>query len=222
MPKDPAFLFYPNDYVGGTMTMSFIQKGAYVDLLILQFNKGPFTKSDIKNILRGQFEKIWPALEDKFIHEEGKYYNQRLKNEIEKRKAHSLKQKENVVKRWNKSGNTVVIPLENENENRDSGKGLQGEGIPIGSEKVSEIANEVWKDQKWRESLCMGMNIKEGDLKKWMAQFNSSIANDVINNFNQHSYKKIIRGWIANEQGKGRTINTTNRESLSAPLKHLS
>jgi len=38
MAKDPAFLFYPNDYIGGTMGMTFEEKGAYIELLMLQFN----------------------------------------------------------------------------------------------------------------------------------------------------------------------------------------
>ena len=40
MAKDPAFLFYPNDYIGGTMGMTFEEKGAYIELLMLQFNRG--------------------------------------------------------------------------------------------------------------------------------------------------------------------------------------
>ena len=41
--KDPAFLFYPNDWIGGTMGMTFEEKGAYMELLILQFNRGHMT-----------------------------------------------------------------------------------------------------------------------------------------------------------------------------------
>jgi uncharacterized protein YdaU (DUF1376 family) len=39
MAKDPAFLFYPTDWLGGTMGMTFEQKGAYMNFLMLQFNK---------------------------------------------------------------------------------------------------------------------------------------------------------------------------------------
>lgn len=38
MAKDPAFLFYPGDWLGGTMGMSLTQKGAYFHLLMVQFN----------------------------------------------------------------------------------------------------------------------------------------------------------------------------------------
>ena len=43
MAKDPAFLFYPNDWLGGTIGMSFEEKGAYMELLIAQFNLGHMT-----------------------------------------------------------------------------------------------------------------------------------------------------------------------------------
>ena len=43
MAKDPAFLFYPNDWLGGTMGMTFEEKGAYMELLMMQFNRGHMT-----------------------------------------------------------------------------------------------------------------------------------------------------------------------------------
>ena len=121
MGRDPAFLFYPNDYLGGTMGFSILDHGSYILTLIYQFNHGKFSENEIKNLIGDSWEKIRP----KFKEENGLFFNQRLQNEIEKRKKHSEKQKENINKRWNKFGNTTVlpnqgittvIPLENENE----------------------------------------------------------------------------------------------------------
>ena len=84
MSKDPAFLFYPNDYIGGTMGMTFEEKGAYVELLMLQFNRGHMTSQMIAQTV-GQ---VWVKLQDKFkIDKNGLYYNERLDLEIEKRKS---------------------------------------------------------------------------------------------------------------------------------------
>jgi hypothetical protein len=49
--KDFAFLFYPSDYIGGTLGMTFEQKGAYIELLMTQFNRGHMTSDMIKQIL---------------------------------------------------------------------------------------------------------------------------------------------------------------------------
>ena len=61
--------------------------------------------------VRGKFE----------TDEDGKLFNRRMEEEINKREAHSQRQRENVAKRWNKqkdgdgisSGNTMVLPLGN-------------------------------------------------------------------------------------------------------------
>ena len=84
MAKDPAFLFYPGDWLGGTLGMSFEEKGAYIDLLVLQFNRGHMTSHMIAQIV-GQ---IWIKIENKFIQDEnGLWYNARLDEEKFKRKS---------------------------------------------------------------------------------------------------------------------------------------
>jgi hypothetical protein len=86
MAKDPAFLFYPGDWLSGTMGMSFEEKGAYMELLIYQFNRGPFEEKQALRILN---EDIWQTLKDKFIkNKDEKYFNQRLELEKEKRSSY--------------------------------------------------------------------------------------------------------------------------------------
>ncbi len=78
MAKDPAFLFYPGDWLGGTMYLTRAQKGAYFDLLMAQFNSGPLSLEKIKVVL-GPDWSLWPAIQDKFIkNEDGLYFNERL------------------------------------------------------------------------------------------------------------------------------------------------
>ena len=51
MAKDPAVLFYTQDFLVGTMTMSYEQKGKYITLLCLQHQKGKLTLKDLQAIL---------------------------------------------------------------------------------------------------------------------------------------------------------------------------
>jgi uncharacterized protein YdaU (DUF1376 family) len=96
MAKDPAFLFYPNDYLGGTMGMTFEEKGAYIELLMVQFNRGHMTEHMIKHTVG----RLWNNIKTKFIKDEnGSYYNERL--EIEKQKRQNYTES----RRNNKSGN---------------------------------------------------------------------------------------------------------------------
>jgi len=115
MAKDPAFLFYPNDYIGGTMGMTFEEKGAYMELLMMQFNRGHMTEQMIGQTI-GQ---LWDIIKDKFnVDPEGLYYNERLEEEQNKRKAFT------ASRRNNKSGKNqhpkkdghMTSHMEDENE----------------------------------------------------------------------------------------------------------
>jgi uncharacterized protein YdaU (DUF1376 family) len=93
MAKDPAFLFYPNDWLGGTLGMTFEEKGAYIELLMMQFNRGHMTKHMIGQTV-GQ---LWVNIEDKFqVDSKGLYFNKRLEIEKEKRKNFTESRRNNV------------------------------------------------------------------------------------------------------------------------------
>lgn len=137
--KDPAFLFYPNDWTGGTGILSRHLKGCYMDLLIAQFNHGHLSLEEIRTVLGTDFP-AWNTLQKKFAQDAtGKFFNERLETEILKRREFSKKQKDRIEKRWNKTpqsqfGNTAVLPKENESGNRNGiGNEIQGGagGIPL-------------------------------------------------------------------------------------------
>lgn len=89
MAKDPAFLFYPADYIGGTMGMTFEEKGAYIELLMLQFNRGHMTKDMILHTLGHNAGHLFGRIEVKFlVDSNGLYYNDRL--DIEKKKRENF------------------------------------------------------------------------------------------------------------------------------------
>jgi len=122
MAKDPAFLFYPNDYIGGTMGMTFEEKGAYIELLMTQFNRGHMSGQVIGQVI-GQ---IWLKIQDKFKQDDkGLYYNERLEIEIEKRKAFVQSRNNNLsginqyTKKEGHKGGHMTNHMENENENRN-------------------------------------------------------------------------------------------------------
>jgi uncharacterized protein YdaU (DUF1376 family) len=119
--KDPAFLFYPNDYLGGTMGMTLEEKGAYIELLILQFNRGHMTSHMVGHTV-GQ---VWEGIKDKFtMDENGCYYNKRLETEIIKRQKYSNSRRNNLegknqyTKNEVKTNGHMTSHMENENENR--------------------------------------------------------------------------------------------------------
>jgi uncharacterized protein YdaU (DUF1376 family) len=93
MAKDPAFLFYPNDWIGGTMGMTFEEKGAYMELLMMQFNRGHMTTHMVGQVV-GQ---IWDKVKDKFTQDEqGMWFNRRLEEEKEKRQKFTQSRRNNI------------------------------------------------------------------------------------------------------------------------------
>ena len=93
MAKDPAFLFYPNDYIGGTMGMTFEEKGAYIEILMLQFNRGHMTSHMIGQLV-GQ---LWESIRCKFVQDEqGLWYNIRLDQEKDKRMSFTQSRRNNI------------------------------------------------------------------------------------------------------------------------------
>lgn len=86
MSKDPAFLFYPGDWLGGTQWMTMEQKGCYISLLVLQFDCYEFTEAQAKQVLSICFDVAWPMLMQKFRKEGDFFHNERLREEMIRRK----------------------------------------------------------------------------------------------------------------------------------------
>ncbi len=213
MAKDPAFLFYPNDYLGGTMGMTFEQKGAYMDLLMLQFNRGHMTKHMMGQVVGHLLDELLVKFE---IDDEGLYFNRRLEEEQKKRKIFVDSRLNNIsgANQYTKKSGHMDGHTSSRMENTNKDEIIITE---LGSAKVKEIANEVWKDQIWKEQICMGLSIKVDELQKWLAMFNSSIASDKIPNFDKSSYKKMSRGWINAQRQKGVTVETAAGKTSNAP-----
>lgn len=90
--KDPAFLFYSSDFITGTYFMTDEQVGKYIRLMCMQHQKEKLSEKDMLKICKTYDEDIY----NKFIKDEqGYYYNKRLLEEIEKRKAYSESRRNN-------------------------------------------------------------------------------------------------------------------------------
>jgi uncharacterized protein YdaU (DUF1376 family) len=171
--KDPAFLFYPNDYLGGTMGFTLEQHGAYLILLIYQFNNGPFSAANGRSIVG---ESLFNSITHKFdCDDNGLLHNARLSQEIDKRRKHSEHQRENANKRWNRKATAMhpqcdgiagAMPLENENENtlNSSSSDLRerGMGGEVNSEhrSCSELLSTRIKERRQQK-------IDEVTLRRW-------------------------------------------------------
>lgn len=98
--KDPAFLFYASDFVGGTAEMSNEEVGQYIRILCKQKEHGHLSMSQIERVIRCKPSEF---VMEKFTQDDdGLFYNLRMEKEINKRKEYSSKQRDRVMKRWGK------------------------------------------------------------------------------------------------------------------------
>jgi hypothetical protein len=118
MAKDPAFLMYHQDWLLGTQYLSYSQKGKYIDLLCHQADKGVIPKKIFKKISGKDFGDLITSY---FKEDSEGFYNLKLKEVMEKRKAFAESRRRNrMSKTSSKSLGHKENVNENENENVNS------------------------------------------------------------------------------------------------------
>lgn len=182
MAKDPAFLFYSNDFLAGTFTMTNEQVGKYIRLLCLQHQKYELTENDMLNICQTYDTEVF----DKFIKVNGKFYNERLRKEADRRKAFSESRRNNrlAAKTYEEHMETDTVT-----ETKDKNSKIERKFIPpvlqdvidyfkskgfleSAAIKAFEYYNEAgWKDSRGKQVK----NWKQKMIAVWMKPENKEI-----------------------------------------------
>lgn len=157
--KDPAYLFYSQDFYTGVATMNFEDRGKYISLLCLMHQQGRMSEETIRFVVGS----VSVSLKSKFkVDENGLWYNERLEKEIEKRKnflesrvnngklgGRPKKDKKPLGKPNGKplgKAKQNLIEDDNENENESINKIV----YPFDSENFKKVWN-FWKKYKHEE-----------------------------------------------------------------------
>lgn len=124
MAKDPAFLFYYQDFFSGVSDLTNEEVGAYIRCLCVQASKGNISTKHINNIC-GTHD-VYKSVIIKFVKEEDSdmMFNIRLREEIEKRKKYADSRRNNRKGKVNNThdnhmlntSKSYVRHMENENE----------------------------------------------------------------------------------------------------------
>jgi hypothetical protein len=181
MSKDPAFLFYSSDFLTGTLLMSMEQKGKFITLLCIQHQKGHMIEKDMLQICGTYDEDIFSKFKKD---NDGKFYNERLKEEVEKRKAYSESRRNNRKKKedMNDISKTYVQHMENENENENV---IKEKKVSVFKKPTIEDVKTYMKEQ--------GMNdISE----RWMSHYESN--GWLVCKNKMKDWKASVRTWKLN------------------------
>jgi uncharacterized protein YdaU (DUF1376 family) len=181
MSKDPAFLFYSSDFLTGTLLMSMEQKGKFITLLCIQHQKGHMIEKDMLQICGTYDEDIFSKFKKD---NDGKFYNERLKEEVEKRKAYSESRRNNRKKKEDMIdiSKTYVQHMENENENENI---IENKKVVRFQKPTIEDVKTYMKEQ--------GMNdISE----RWMSHYESN--GWLVGKNKMKDWKASVRTWKLN------------------------
>ena len=97
MSKDPAVLLYTADFMSGVVGLTMQERGQYISLLCQQHQQGHLSEKTICLLLGITSVSEIPDVMEKFkIDEDGKYYNERMELEAEKRHNFVESRKENA------------------------------------------------------------------------------------------------------------------------------
>jgi uncharacterized protein YdaU (DUF1376 family) len=218
--KDPAFLFYPGDWLSGTIGMTFEEKGAYMELLMAQFSRGHMTDHMCGQVVG----HLWGQIKFKFKQDsEGLWFNERLDIEKEKRKNFVNSRKNNVKGsnqyQNNKQSNGHVSGhmtshMENRNRNRNDN---------------SIIINNESKNQNWFKSQIdeiylnnIQLTHKGKNIDEAISQAYAHLAADPerLQNMTASDCKRFLNGWLSNMKapqagGRSGRRNITDEEFLN-------
>lgn len=217
MAKDPAVLWYWNDWNGGTSTLTRHQKGCYMDLLHAQFNSGPLSFEQIKAVL-GQDQAVWTVLSSKFkkVNEGNQtlYLNARLETEKLRRAKYSESRKKNFKGNPEKKphmdahmGEHMETAIETETVFKDRG---MGEGLSWDAEKV------VNENQIQFERICMAANKSRDQASLGLRKYHLYLTEKSKYPMNRKQIFAGFEKWLLNEKSNGTHQQSSSRSSKNA------
>jgi hypothetical protein len=216
MSKDPAFLFYSSDWITGTMTMSFEDRGKYITLLCLLHQQGRMNEETIRFLVGSVSDKLKTKFD---IDAEGMWYNSRLDAEIQKRAQFAESRRSNgklggrppkeEPKRNLKETKEEPIGYASENlpenENKDVNKNTirNEEGVEDAEVLVWPTFDDFWNlyDKKVDRKVCEPKweKLKHDDKEKIMSFIPKYIESQPDKKFRKDPETFLNRGAWENE-----------------------
>lgn len=179
MAKDPAFLFYTNDFSTGTQFFTDDQLGKYLRLLMAQHQHGHLTDKQVLNICKTYDEDVMK----KFIKDaNGLYFNERLEIEIDKRKRYCNSRREN------KTSKTYDTSYDEHMENRNKDEDLFNRGHEVFLEK---LLSEKGLEDKQAIELMLTKKVN----KTVLSEFNAHLKFEKKQHVHYSEWLKHFRNW---------------------------
>jgi uncharacterized protein YdaU (DUF1376 family) len=149
----PAFQFYADDFIAGTITMTRDERGLYIILLCMQWNKGFVTEDDFSRLGDGMAAPSLAYVKTKFqVDSDGGYRNQRLESvraeQTLNRELRAKAGKLGAEKRWHTNGIAMAHPMANGSSPSPSPSPTPDPSTKRESRDFPEAAIPTWGEVK--------------------------------------------------------------------------
>ena len=222
--KDPAFLFYPSDFIVGTRLMSFEQKGKYIELLCLQHQQGALSYEDMLTVCGEYDARIFSKFQKT---EDGLYFNARLEEERRKRERFCTVRQENGAKGGRPKKPTENLQVSGRlSQDEPTENLLENENI---NKNIDKSIDKDTKAIKHKYGLYSNVLLSDEDVTKLQAEFPIDWT-DRIERLSEYiassgktykSHLATIRSWAKTDADKPRHDEPKKRYGDFDPVKAL-
>lgn len=232
MAKDPAFLFYSDNFMSGTMFFTDEQVGKYIRLLCAQHLTGHLSEKHMLKICGTYDEDIWSKFQRDGA---GLFFQPRLEMEIQRRKNYSQSRRKNrqspdnqIIEPINPPkpdeiicqsyDTTYVNHMENETGNENEIEKGTGKGIAKGVKFIKPSTLEIEEYIFSHIPAAPTQNLKELSVEI----FDYYESNGwLVGKNKMKDWQAAVRNWIRRDlnktnSGNGKHINTGNRKNAGA------
>ena len=218
--KAPAFQFYAQDFLTGTLDMTMEEKGIYITLLSIQWSKGEIPKERLGLLIHREWDGVPDLVKKKFTDLGDTVRNERLY--LAKVKMDEFREKQRV--NGLKGGRPKTQNKTNKNPNKSSSIEDRSKKIEVRKKKKdievelpfsSEIFSETWNaflKMKW-------------DVKKFKYKSEESMKRQLLNLVNMSGNDetlaiKILNNSIANQWDGIHPLKNNNNYATSSKTNH--
>ena len=207
MSKDPAFLFYHQDFFTGVSDMTNEEIGAYIKCMCVQASKGGITEKhmliicnsyEVHNVVKNKFT---------FNSEIQLFENTRLKNELDKRKKYSESRSNNrkKVKNTATTDDNICKTYEKHMEDED-----EIENITINNNLL--FKNTLLKNENWKKSISIKFEIPIAEVELKLEIFEKHLFDEQKFHPTMNEFTKHFKYWVpVNKEKNDKSNSNTKR-----------
>ncbi len=218
MSKDPAFLFYHQDFFTGVSDMTNEETGAYIKCMCIQASKNGISEKHMSIICQSQ--EIHNLIKSKFVlnTDTNLFENIRLKNEIDKRKKYSESRSNNRKKGIKDKKENIIISesydkhMENEDENENE----------IKDDSNLVFKNTLLKNEKWKKSISTDFNISNEEVESKLEIFQKHLFDEQKFHPSMNAFAKHFKYWLPVNKSKNEKSTNNTRSNTNTGYKPAS